>query len=62
MNNAVLFLLFLVSVAFGLAWLYAVSPLLIGLPATWANAPMLLVTLPTWVAFAVGFAAQHHIR
>ena len=48
MNNAFLFLLFQVSVALGLA--------------TWANVPMLLVTLPTWVAFAACFAAQHHIR
>lgn len=46
----------LLLATFGVLWLlYFVAPLLIGVPATWANAPLLLFAAPSYGAFAAAW-------
>lgn len=56
MSDLARFVLFLVLMSLGTAWLLNVAaPVLIDLPATWANAPLLLVAAPAFLLYVLGF-------
>jgi hypothetical protein len=47
--------------AFGTFWLLCfAAPALIGVPVTWANAPLLIVTIPTFGAYAAAFSITRY--
>lgn len=49
------FAAFLLCVLLGTLWLLAIAaPVLVGVPATWDNAPLLGITVPTLIAFGYG--------
>jgi hypothetical protein len=56
MHRFLLFVLGVLTMLAGVAWLHGISPLLVGVAPTWANAPLLAVALPAVAMFVLGFA------
>lgn len=54
------FTVFTFLMASGVLWMLQVAaPVLIGLPATWANAPQLIVAVPAFICFIGGWLVAH---